>query len=226
MKELLFYNLSSYVNALSVQEIVLNFLAAIILGLVIFLSYKYSHSGAVYSSRFNVSLLMITFVTTLVMSVIGNNVALSLGMVGALSIVRFRTPIKDPRDATYLFWGIAVGICCGVSEYIIASIGSGVIFLMLLLLGGIKSNDRYLLVVHGARMAESEIETMILTSFEGGAIMRVKNSTRETCEYIYELSKKMLDKNKEQNGLLTEKLYKIEGVQAVNIVCQNEEVSR
>jgi len=226
MKELLFYNLSSYVNALSVQEIVLNFLAAIILGLVIFLSYKYSHSGAVYSSRFNVSLLMITFVTTLVMSVIGNNVALSLGMVGALSIVRFRTPIKDPRDATYLFWGIAVGICCGVSEYIIASIGSGVIFLMLLLLGGIKSNDRYLLVVHGARMAESEIETMILTSFEGGAIMRVMNSTRETCEYIYELSKKMLDKNKEQNGLLTEKLYKIEGVQAVNIVCQNEEVSR
>ena len=62
------------------------------------------------------------------MNVIGNNIALSLGMVGALSIVRFRTAIKDPRDTAYIFWGIAVGICCGVSDYLVAGLGSALIF--------------------------------------------------------------------------------------------------
>ena len=66
------------------------------------------------------------------MTVIGNNIALSLGMVGALSIVRFRTAIKDSRDTTYIFWTIIVGICCGVGDYVVACVGSGVVFLVLL----------------------------------------------------------------------------------------------
>ena len=78
------------------------------------------------------------------MSVIGNNIALSLGMVGALSIVRFRTAIKDVRDTAYIFWCIAVGICCGVSEYFLVGVGSLVIFLVLLLLGAVHSDDVYL----------------------------------------------------------------------------------
>ena len=85
-------------------------------------AYRFSHSGAVYSARFNVSLLMMTLITTMIMNVIGNNISLSLGMVGALSIVRFRTAIKDTRDTAYIFWCIAVGICCGVSYYALAAI--------------------------------------------------------------------------------------------------------
>lgn len=226
MKEMILNNLSWNLKSLSLQELLLNYIIAMAIGLIIYISYKYSHSGTVYSSRFNMSLIMLTLVTTLVMNVIGNNVALSLGMVGALSIIRFRTPIKDPRDATYLFWCIAVGICCGVSEYLIAAVGSGIIFLLLLIFGSVKSNDKYLLIIHGNRENDKEIETQILTIFEGLALMRVKNTTRENVEYIYELSRKMIDKAKKRNANITDNLYNISGIKSVNVVCQNEEISR
>ena len=114
----------NHAGSLSLQEILVNFIAAIAVGGVIFLSYRFSHSGALYSGKFNVSLWMLTLVTTLVMCVIGNNIALSLGMVGALSIVRFRTAIKDARDTAYIFWAVAAGICCGISDFMIAVLGS------------------------------------------------------------------------------------------------------
>ena len=76
--------------------------------------YYVAHAGTVYSRKFNVSLVVLTVLTSTVMTVIGNNIALSLGMVGALSIVRFRTAIKDSRDTVYIFWCIVAGIACGV----------------------------------------------------------------------------------------------------------------
>ncbi|HBR02375.1 MAG TPA: DUF4956 domain-containing protein [Ruminiclostridium sp.] len=226
MKEALLNYFYNQTGDLAIQDMLLNYAAALVLGVIIFISYRYSHSGAVYSARFNVSLVMLTIVTTLVMNVIGNNVALSLGMVGALSIIRFRTAIKDPRDATYIFWTIAVGICCGVSEYLIAAMGTGIIFLFLLVFGSVKSNDRYLLIIHGGRSAESAIETDVLRCFDGNAEMRVKNTTVESVEYIYELSKRMVVKAQSRGSSITDILYKIEGVAAVNLVCQNEEISR
>ena len=148
LKEFIMQYSQEVIQELTVQQIVLNMVTALALGLVIYLSYRFSHSGAVYSARFNVSLLMMTLVTTMIMNVIGNNIALSLGMVGALSIVRFRTAIKDARDTAYIFWGIAVGICCGVSYYALAAIGTGMIFLVMLVMGSVKTNNRYLLIIH------------------------------------------------------------------------------
>ena len=86
MKEYLYTRLMDEVSSLSIENVIMNFVAACILSLMIFISYRVSHSGAVYSRKFNVSLVMLALVTTLVMNVIGNNIALSLGMVGALSI--------------------------------------------------------------------------------------------------------------------------------------------
>ena len=103
MKELLFDYFSAETSEITFQVILLNFLISTLMGLIIYVSYRFSHSGPVYSARFNVSLVMLTIVTTLVMAVIGNNVALSLGMVGALSIVRFRTAVKEPLDTAYMF---------------------------------------------------------------------------------------------------------------------------
>lgn len=225
MKEQIFDYFSLNGGALTLESVVLNFLIAIVLGCLIFISYGFSHSGPIYSARFNVSLVMLTLITTLVMNVIGNNIALSLGMVGALSIVRFRTAIKDPRDTAYIFWCIAVGICCGVSEFMIAGVGSAIIFIVLLVFGLIKSNDRYLLVVRGERKASEEIESFIGVQFKNKATLRVKNSSYETVEYIYELSQVMLNEvNK--HGSLTDMLYKIDGVKNVNTVCQNDEINR
>ena len=136
-------------GTLSTEEIVLHILVAAILGAVIYLSYYFSHAGGVYSKKFNVSLITLTVLTATVMTVIGNNIALSLGMVGALSIVRFRTAIKDSRDTTYIFWTIIVGICCGVGDYLVATVGSAAVFILLLILGRVKNDNRILLIIRG-----------------------------------------------------------------------------
>ncbi|MGX7196519.1 DUF4956 domain-containing protein [Enterococcus olivae] len=226
MREVLFELLSANQGALTIQDVLLNFFIAGVLGLVIYLSYRISHSNGVYSAKFNVSLVMLTLITTLVMNVIGNNIALSLGMVGALSIVRFRTAIKDSRDTAYIFWAIAAGICCGVQEYVIVSIGSGIIFLFLILFGSVKSNERYLLILRGASSAESTVEKEIEQLFLGKVRYRVKNTTNESLEYIYELSEKQLrDADKKVESLAVH-LRKIPGLQAVNLVNQNDEMNR
>ena len=223
MNENLLYYLTNHAGSITTQELLINFLAAIIAGAIIFLSYRFSHSGAVYSGRFNVSLWMLALVTTMVMCVIGNNIALSLGMVGALSIVRFRTAIKDARDTAYIFWAIAVGICCGISDYVTALIGSIIIFLLMLAIGGVKSNTRYLLIIRGGKDLSGEIQTLIQDTFKNKARLCVKNMGRNSVEYIFELSEKQAEKYR--NEKISEKLFEVEAVEEVNLVGQNEEIA-
>lgn len=225
MKEQLFNYLSTNSGALTLEDVLLNFLMAAVLGTIVFLSYRLSHSGSVYSAKFNVSLLMLTLVTTLVMNVIGNNIALSLGMVGALSIVRFRTAIKDPRDTAYIFWCIAIGICCGVSEYMIAGIGSAVLFIFLIIFGAVRNNDRHLLVIRGKRAMHEEIEKTVEMVFSNKAGLRVKNTTAETIEYIYEISEATVKKAAKSGNAIDDLLYKIERTTQVNLVRQNDEIN-
>lgn len=227
MKEFMLQYSQEVVQELTVEQIVLNMAVALVLGLVIFVSYRFSHSGAVYSAKFNVSLLMMTLVTTMIMNVIGNNIALSLGMVGALSIVRFRTAIKDSRDTAYIFWCIAVGICCGVSYYVLGAIGTGMIFLVMLLMGSVKSNDRYLLIIHANNAAAVKaIEETVLVQYRGKATLRVANRTEDQLEYIYELSSRLIQQSEKSGKDPVDLLMDIEGVYRVNMVCQNEEMSR
>ena len=122
MREVL-YELFETTGQLDLESIMLRLLASVIIGFFIFLSYMLSHEGSIYSKKFNVSLMALTVITTSVMIVISNNIALSLGMVGALSIVRFRTAIKDSRDTIYIFWAIVVGICCGAGDFLVAGVG-------------------------------------------------------------------------------------------------------
>lgn len=226
MKEQILNLLVTNTAALTLEDILLNFLISGILAIIIYISYSISHSGPVYSARFNVSLIMLTLITTLVMNVIGNNVALSLGMVGALSIVRFRTAIKDPRDTAYIFWSIAVGICCGVSEYVIATVGSLVIFLFLILFGFVKANERYLLVIRAERTVSEEIRKTVDRVYNAKANLRVENTTANTAEYIYELSTSLINETKKKNINIMDELYKLTGINNVNLVCQNDEINR
>ena len=227
MKETILKYLQATTNNLTIEQVAVGFLAAAIIGYIIYLSYRFSHSSAVYSARFNVSLIMLTLVTTLIMSVIGNNVALSLGMVGALSIVRYRTAIKDPRDTAYIFWAIAAGICCGVQDFMVAGIGSGVIFIVMLVMGNVRNNDRYLLIVRCNSECADEAREVVDLYFRYNAKLRVENTTKETVELIYEVSEKILNASKQKNGCMpSDSLYKLEGVDSVNIVCQNDEINR
>lgn len=217
------YYIANHGGSLTPQEILINFLAALAAGLIIFQSYCFSHSGAVYSARFNVSLWMLTMVTTMVMCVIGNNIALSLGMVGALSIVRFRTAVKDARDTAYIFWSIAVGICCGISDFLTAIMGSVIIFLLMLAIGGVGGNTRYLLIIRGGAGMSGEVALLIQETFKNRARLCVQNQGKDAVEYIYELSEKQTEVYRRSE--LNQKLLDREDVWEVNLVGQNDEIS-
>ena len=224
MKDKLF-TLFESAGDLSWQQITANILMAAVLGFVIFISYYISHRGTIYSKKFNASLVVLTILTGTVMTVIGNNIALSLGMVGALSIVRFRTAVKDSRDTVYIFWTIIVGICCGVGDYMVASIGSAVTFLVLMILGLIKSDNRMLLIIRASRKRQAVIQAHVFKLFHHKAILRVLNTTDETVEFIYELTTKLLRKAENENTSITDSIYELGNVEYVNIVMQNDEVS-
>ena len=220
------FNLIKDQTTLTAGQIIANIIVAAIIGFVIFTSYFISHRGTIYSKKFNSSLVILTVLTSMVMTVIGNNVALSLGMVGALSIVRFRTAIKDSRDTVYIFWTIIVGICCGVGDYLVAAIGSAVVFVLLLLLGCIKNNNRMLVIIRGGRTSETNIQSVMFKFFSHKAVMRVKNSTETSIEFIYEITAKMLRQaERNSDDGLCDEIYKVGNIEYVNIVMQNDEVS-
>ncbi|HEL1067892.1 TPA: DUF4956 domain-containing protein [Streptococcus equi subsp. zooepidemicus] len=212
-------------GTLSFQDVLLHIVAAALLSVVIYISYAYTHTGTVYSKKFNVSLMTLTVLTATVMTVIGNNVALSLGMVGALSVVRFRTAIKDSRDTVYIFWTIVVGICCGVGDYTVAATGSSVIFLLLLLMGAVRNDNRLLLIVRCDKQMEVELERLVFNYFSGKAIQRVKNTTSDDIEMIFELSKKDYDSTYQQDNQLTEAVYQLGRVDYFNIVSQSDDIT-
>lgn len=212
-------------GTLTTEDIVIRILASAVLGAVVYISYWYTHAGTTYSKKFNVSLLTLTILTGAVMTVIGNNVALSLGMVGALSIVRFRTAIKDTRDTTYIFWAIIIGICCGVGDYKVAGVGSAVVFLVLLFLGRVRNENRMLLIIRAANAKELDLEGVISRYYNNKALLKVKNTTPETVELIYELTRKVYMESYKNESDITEHLYALGNVEYVNIVTQSDEIS-
>lgn len=230
------YDLSNQNGNLNIEDIFLRIGFSVLLGIVIYISYRLTHTETIYSQKFNITLLTLTVLTTTVMTVIGNNIALSLGMVGALSIIRFRTSIKDSRDTIYIFWTIIVGICAGVGDYMVASIGSIAVFLVLLLFGQVKSNNRILIIIKGSRLLEEEIRKAIFDYFPTAPQLKVKNSTVEKVEMIYEINKKMLDtaqKNETDKALdehrdnrtILDILYSLGDIDYTNIVVQNDEIT-
>lgn len=224
MRELI-YDLIYNQNGLSFAEIVTHILMAAILGMVIYISYAISHRGTIYSKKFNVSLLILTVLTGTVMTVIGNNIALSLGMVGALSIVRFRTVLKDTRDTVYVFWTIIAGICCGVGDYQVASAGSGMVFILLLLFGQIKNDNRFLLIIRGARSSETSVKSLVFRLFHKKALLRVENTTADSIELIFELPERVLRKAQEKEAGICDSIYACGQIEYVNLVMQNDEIS-
>ena len=223
MKETI-YNLLAQQGDMTWQQIIMHILVSAVIGLFIFISYVISHKGTIYSKKFGVTLIVLTVMTGTVMTVIGNNIALSLGMVGALSIVRFRTAIKDSRDTVYIFWTNIVGICCGVGDYLVAAVGSSAIFLIFLIMGAIRSDNHMLLIIRAKRSRCENIESQVFRYFGTGVVLRVKNTTEENAEYIYELSRKILEKVQKQYPALTDDFYNLGQIESVNIVAQSDEI--
>ncbi|MGO4541502.1 DUF4956 domain-containing protein [Paenibacillus sp. 2TAB19] len=146
LKKSVLENVSSDI---SIAKILITLAVAFLIGFFIFVLYKRIFSGVLYSKSFNVSLIGMTMITAVVIIAINSNLVLSLGMVGALSIVRFRTPIKDPTDLIFLFWAAVAGIVTGAGFFTLAVIGSVVVGLILFFfIKGGSVETPYLLVVN------------------------------------------------------------------------------
>ena len=137
------------VTEFSILDTFIGLLFALVIGLFIFFIYKKTFTGIMYSTGFAMSLIGLSLVTTLVIMAVTSNVVLSLGMVGALSIVRFRAAIKEPMEIVFLFWAIAVGIVIGAGMIPLAVIGSIIIGIILVLFANKKfRNAPYILIVN------------------------------------------------------------------------------
>jgi len=144
------------VTSVSILDMLLTIALAFAVGLFIFFVYKKTYQGVMYSSSFGVTLIALTMITSLVILAVTSNVVLSLGMVGALSIVRFRTAIKEPLDIAFLFWSIAVGIVLAAGMIPLAIIGSVIIGIILLVFVNKKSHKNPYIVVLSCANSDAE----------------------------------------------------------------------
>jgi len=151
-----------HLESLTGTQVLLNLTVAFICGAVIFLVYRYFNKSVVYSVRFNMLIVMVCVITSLIIITIGSNLVLTLGMVGALSIVRFRAAVKDPLDVGFLFWGVAAGLTAGAQLYTVALLGTAFIAVIYMLLTIIRIEKRtYLLIVRYNHDAEESVNTAL-----------------------------------------------------------------
>ena len=133
----------------TLMPIILALVVSFVLGMLIHYVYQKSFRGVIYNQAFSVSLALLTILTTMITLAISSNIALSLGMVGALSIVRYRTAIKDPADLIFLFWAVGTGITVGAHLHYLALVGAIVVIILLLTIGRRTStNEVFILIVH------------------------------------------------------------------------------
>lgn len=188
-RQILEYLLESNASV-SVTQVCLSLAMAVVLGMLLYFVYRKTHRGTVYSKDFNLTLLLVAIITTLVMQAIGSNLALSLGMVGSLSIIRFRTAVKEPRDIAFLFWSIAIGLTCGSEMYLIGLLGSIVLTVVVCLANlDLYDTTTYLLVLRAAPEAvEEKTLCEVLKKNARNYKLRMRNRTADSEEFTYELS--------------------------------------
>ena len=219
MKDYILENLQT-ANYVSVQDILIKLVISLLIGMIIWYAYRISSSKVTYSSNFSFSLVAMTIITTAVMSVISSNVALSLGMVGALSIIRFRTSVKDPKDAMFIFWSIMVGICCGVSQYIIALMTTAILFILYLVINEMKDEKRFVLVIRCDIESIEKVKAITFKHFNNCRIS-VENTTSESAEFIYELKRL----NDDSINPYLKEIYACSGVDYANFILEEEKAS-
>jgi hypothetical protein len=180
-----FIALSAGTDRYGPLDIAFNVLASFAVGMFIYFVYKRTYMGVLYQKSFSVSLILLSVVTTLIIMTISGNLVLSLGLVGALSIVRFRTPIKDSMDLVFLFWAISMGIANGVGYYGISVVGSVLIGLILFFMTRQEEVDHpYLLVMHiPLDVDESEVTAVIKKS-----VLKYQLKSKAVSDDGYELT--------------------------------------
>ncbi len=204
------------VTGFSLSEVLLAMLFAVIVGLLIFWVYKKTFTGILYSSGFALTLIGLTLVTTLVIIAVTSNVVLSLGMVGALSIVRFRTAIKEPMEIVFLFWSIAVGIVIGAGMIPLAVLGSVIIGIILLIFANRKNvENAYILVLNCENEEAENTAAELLKNTVKKYRIKSKTVNADGIELTTEL------KIKDDKMAFVNQMNKITGVKNATLVSYN-----
>ncbi|MBQ3803206.1 MAG: DUF4956 domain-containing protein [Oscillospiraceae bacterium] len=204
------------VTSISILDMALALLLAFGVGLFIFLIYKKTYAGVMYSSSFGVTLVALTMITTLVILAVTSNVVLSLGMVGALSIVRFRTAIKEPLDIAFLFWAIAAGIVLAAGLIPLAVFGSLFIGIIILIFANRKDMTNPFIVVldcDGQKSEEAALD--FLQKHTRRCVIKSKTARKGAVELNLEV--RLRNTNTDFINQLTE----IDGVQSAVLVSYN-----
>ena len=204
------------VTSVSILDMAIALVLAFGLGMFIFLVYKKTYQGVMYSSSFGTTLIALTMITTVVILAVTSNVVLSLGMVGALSIVRFRTAIKEPLDIAFLFWSIAVGIVLAAGMIPLAVVGSVVIGIILLVFVNKKSHSNpYIVVIQCMDRAAEERATVYLKSKCNRCVIKSKSVQKGCIEMNLEI------RLKDEDTSFINELSDMNGVSSAVLVSYN-----
>ena len=206
------------VSEFSILDTLIGLAVALVIGLFIFIIYKKTLTGVLYSSGFALTLVGLSLVTTLVIMAVTSNVVLSLGMVGALSIVRFRTAIKEPVEIVFLFWSLAVGIVIGAGMIPLAVIGSAIIGVIILLYANRKiHNDPYILVTNCTDENAENAVMDILGKEAEHCVVKSKTVTTSGIELTAEL------RTKTASTAFVNAIAQLPGVETATLVSYNGE---
>ena len=204
------------IASFSIMDTAIAMILAFCIGLFIFMVYKKTFNGVLYSTSFGVSLMAMTLITTFVILAVTSNVVLSLGMVGALSIVRFRTAVKEPLDIAYLFWAIASGIVLGAGMIPLAVIGTVLIGILMLVFVNRKPGENpYIVVVRCANEAAEKACMEQMKEATKKQVIKSKTVSKEGIEMTVEVRLKQLETE------FVNRLTEVEGVQSAVLVSYN-----
>lgn len=206
------------VTQFSIADTLIGMAFALAIGLFIFLIYKKTFNGVMYSTGFAMTLVGLTLVTNLVIMAVTSNVVLSLGMVGALSIVRFRTAIKEPMEIVFLFWALAAGIVVGAGMIPLAVVGSAIIGIILALFANKKvSNVPYILIVDCYDERAEEKAYGIIKKETNKYIVKSKTVTDDGIEFTVEI------RTKNAATGFVNRVNEVDGVTSATLVAFNGE---
>lgn len=209
--------LDNFTNSISLSSVIITMCVALLFSFIIYFVYKFTCDNVIYSKKSNVTMALMTMVTAAVIMSMQANVVVSLGMVGALSIVRFRTAIKEPKDLLFLFWSITNGIIIGAGIYSIAFVLAIILTIALLVFERLPGNKiPYLLVATLENLDAEEKITKVLEENKIKYRVKSKNVSSNSTDVIYELSNNKIEE-------LIKDISKDKGIKSINLITQDGE---
>ena len=182
-------------------------------------TYKMCHNSLTYNKNFNVTLLMLSFISTVLLALVQNNPLLSLGVLGSLSICRIRTNTRDPRDIGFVFWALTIGISSAVGAFIVGILSSLILGVVLIIFNrNVKNKKSLMMVVRGSKSQMDRVQEMLGRTH--GSTIQSKNIFIDSFEFVYELKVKPTEEE-----FILSMLNEMEGIHGVNVLAPETKVA-